>query len=64
MNTAASIATLCLLVAMAVLPGPASVDVYVGYLRRKLEERGEPRLLHTVRGVGYQLRMPPDPASR
>ena len=47
-----------------VLPGPASVDVYVGYLRRKLEERGEPRLLHTVRGVGYQLRMPPDPASR
>jgi len=40
-------------------PGPASVDVYVGYLRRKLEERGEPRLLHTVRGVGYQLRLPP-----
>lgn len=41
-------------------PGTASVDVYVGYLRRKLEERGEPRLLHTVRGVGYQLRMPPE----
>ncbi|MGE0027940.1 MAG: response regulator transcription factor [Thermoleophilia bacterium] len=41
------------------LPGTASVDVYVGYLRRKLEERGEPRLLHTVRGVGYQLRTPP-----
>jgi two-component system response regulator MprA len=40
-------------------PGPATVDVYVGYLRRKLEEGGEPRLLHTVRGVGYQLRTPP-----
>jgi two-component system response regulator MprA len=33
-----------------------SLDVYVGYLRRKLEEAGEPRLLHTVRGVGYVLR--------
>jgi two-component system response regulator MprA len=32
------------------------VDVYVGYLRRKSEEQGEPRLLHTVRGVGYVLR--------
>jgi len=31
------------------------VDVYVGYLRSKLEAAGEPRLLHTVRGVGYQL---------
>jgi two-component system response regulator MprA len=40
-------------------PGTAAVDVYVGYLRRKLEARGEPRLLHTVRGVGYQLRTPP-----
>jgi two-component system, OmpR family, response regulator MprA len=30
--------------------------VYIGYLRRKLEENGEPRLLHTVRGVGYALR--------
>jgi two-component system response regulator MprA len=30
--------------------------VYVGYLRRKLEENGEPRLLHTVRGVGYAFR--------
>ncbi|HET6692159.1 MAG TPA: response regulator transcription factor [Miltoncostaeaceae bacterium] len=45
------------------LPGTASVDVYVGYLRRKLEERGEPRLLHTVRGVGYQLRLPPEAGS-
>lgn len=32
------------------------VDVYVGYLRGKLEAAGEPRLLHTVRGVGYALR--------
>jgi two-component system response regulator MprA len=30
--------------------------VYIGYLRRKLEEGGEPRLLQTVRGVGYALR--------
>jgi two-component system response regulator MprA len=35
-----------------------AVDVYVGYLRRKLEEDGEPRLIHTVRGVGYVLRQP------
>lgn len=33
-----------------------SLDVYVGYLRRKTEEAGEPRVLHTVRGVGYVLR--------
>jgi two-component system, OmpR family, response regulator MprA len=33
--------------------------VYIGYLRRKLEEDGEPRLLHTVRGVGYALREEP-----
>ena len=32
------------------------VDVYVGYLRTKLEAGGEPRLMHTVRGVGYVLR--------
>jgi two-component system response regulator MprA len=38
--------------------GPASnsLGVYVGYLRRKLEAEGEPRLIHTVRGVGYVLR--------
>ena len=35
-----------------------AVDVYVGYLRRKLEAGGEPRLLHTLRGVGYALREP------
>jgi two-component system, OmpR family, response regulator MprA len=33
-----------------------SLNVYVGYLRRKTEAGGEPRLLHTVRGVGYVLR--------
>jgi two-component system response regulator MprA len=32
------------------------VEVYVGYLRRKLEADGEPRLVHTVRGFGYALR--------
>ena len=35
-----------------------SIEVYVGYLRRKLEAGGEPRLVHTVRGVGYVLRDP------
>jgi len=40
--------------------GPASnsLEVYIGYLRRKTEADGEPRLLHTVRGVGYVLRAP------
>lgn len=33
-----------------------AVEVYVGYLRRKLEEGGEPRLIWTVRGAGYVLR--------
>jgi two-component system response regulator MprA len=35
-----------------------SLDVYIGYLRRKTEADGEPRLIHTVRGVGYALREP------
>jgi two-component system, OmpR family, response regulator MprA len=39
-----------------------SLEVYVGYLRRKLEASGEPRLIHTVRGVGYVLREPPEPS--
>jgi DNA-binding response OmpR family regulator len=34
------------------------VDVYIGYLRRKLCDDREPRLLHTIRGTGYQLRDP------
>lgn len=33
-----------------------SLEVYIGYLRRKTEHAGEPRLIHTVRGVGYVLR--------
>jgi two-component system response regulator MprA len=33
-----------------------SLDVYIGYLRRKTEAGSEPRLIHTVRGVGYALR--------
>ena len=36
-----------------------ALGVYVGYLRRKTEAAGEPRLLHTVRGVGYVLREQP-----
>jgi two-component system response regulator MprA len=39
--------------------GSNGLDVYVSYLRRKLEEHGEPRLLHTVRGIGYVLREDP-----
>jgi DNA-binding response OmpR family regulator len=34
------------------------IDVYIGYLRRKLSEQGEPAVIHTVRGFGYQLREP------
>jgi two-component system, OmpR family, response regulator MprA len=40
-------------------PTSNSLEVYVGYLRRKTEAGGEPRLLHTVRGVGYVLRTRP-----
>ena len=40
-------------------PSSNSLEVYVGYLRRKLEENGMPRLIHTVRGVGYVLRLEP-----
>ena len=35
-----------------------SLDVYIGYLRRKIEVGDEPKLLHTVRGVGYVVRNP------
>ena len=38
--------------------GSNSLDVYIGYLRRKTEGGGKPRLIHTVRGVGYALREP------
>ena len=40
-------------------PTSNSLEVYVGYLRRKTEAGGEPRLIHTVRGVGYVLREEP-----
>ncbi len=36
------------------------LDVYIGYLRAKLEAAGEPRIIHTVRHVGYVLKMPDD----
>lgn len=36
--------------------GTNVVDVYIGYLRRKVDLPGEPRLIHTVRGVGFALR--------
>jgi two-component system, OmpR family, response regulator MprA len=39
-------------------PTSNSLGVYVGYLRRKLEADREPRLLHTIRGIGYVLREP------
>ena len=35
-----------------------SLDVYIGYLRAKLEADGEPRLVQTVRGVGFVVREP------
>ncbi|MEV8595062.1 response regulator transcription factor [Streptomyces sp. NPDC052012] len=37
-------------------PGSKNLAVYVGYLRRKLDQPGAPQLIHTVRGVGYVLR--------
>ncbi|MBO0783385.1 MAG: response regulator transcription factor [Ktedonobacteraceae bacterium] len=37
--------------------GPNVLEVYIGHLRSKLEQRGEPRLLQTVRGAGYVLRL-------
>jgi DNA-binding response OmpR family regulator len=37
-------------------PGTNIADVFVGYLRRKLEADGDPRVLHTVRGLGFILR--------
>jgi len=39
-------------------PGSNSLDVYIGYLRRKTEAGGKPRLIQTVRGVVYALREP------
>jgi len=39
--------------------GSNTLDVYIGYLRRKTEAEGEPRLIHTMRGVGFMLRAEP-----
>jgi two-component system response regulator MprA len=38
--------------------GSNSLDVYISYLRKKTESGGAPRLIHTIRGVGYALREP------
>ena len=35
------------------------VESYISYLRRKIDTEGQPPLIHTMRGVGYVLRMPP-----
>jgi two-component system response regulator MprA len=40
-------------------PGSNTLEVYIGYLRRKTEEHGGSRLIHTIRGVGYVLRPAP-----
>jgi len=37
-----------------------SMDVHIGYLRRKLEEGDAGRVVHTVRGIGYVIRRPGD----
>jgi two-component system response regulator MprA len=36
---------------------PNTLDVYMGYLRKKVEAKGEAQLLHTVRGVGFMARV-------
>jgi two-component system response regulator MprA len=40
-------------------PASNALQVFVGFLRRKLEDGGRPRLVHNVRGVGYVLRAAP-----
>jgi two-component system, OmpR family, response regulator MprA len=40
-------------------PASNALQVFVGFLRRKLEDGGGPRLLHNVRGVGYVIRTAP-----
>jgi DNA-binding response OmpR family regulator len=44
-------------------PDTNVVEVYIGYLRRKTEQHGGPRLIHTIRGVGYVLRPAPLPGA-
>lgn len=43
--------------------GTNIVDVYTNYLRKKVDDGFSPRLIHTVRGVGYELRCPPKAAA-
>lgn len=43
--------------------GTNIVDVYINYLRKKVDEGFSPKLIHTVRGVGYELRCPPEAAA-
>ena len=40
------------------------VDVYMNYLRRKIESEGQKKLIHTVRGLGYVMRVEEDKARR
>jgi two-component system response regulator MprA len=42
-------------------PGSNTLDVFIGYVRRKTEAEGESRLIHTVRGTGYVIREPRSP---
>ncbi len=60
-NAAIPITSRILRVARGQAPGftTNTIEVFVSNLRRKLESGGEPRLLHTVRGVGYALREEP-----
>jgi len=44
-------------------PGSNVVDVYVAYLRRKIDRRGEPSIIQTVRGTGYRFEAPSDTQS-
>jgi DNA-binding response OmpR family regulator len=43
--------------------GTNVVDVYINYLRKKVDEGFTPKLIHTVRGVGYELRCPSEALS-
>jgi DNA-binding response OmpR family regulator len=43
--------------------GTNIVDVYINYLRKKVDEGFTPKLIHTVRGVGYEMRCPPEVAA-
>ena len=42
---------------MILLEAPMFIDVYIRYLRRKIDDGFEPKLIHTVRGAGYVLKV-------